>query len=121
MRTRASRPSSTETGAKPVFTRTILKLSPEPGRDVTYKVLAQSIDRDESLAGKRVRHESFVLPRGRQARFELGAEAGRAMVSLLLEPSPSSRAAGSQCSLEVLAVVGKHRSGSKGKKEGPKQ
>ena len=73
-------------------------------------MLDKSVDRDESCAGKRVRHESFVLPRGRQARFELGTEAGRAMVSLLIEPAPgSSPARIAARALEVLAVVGKHR------------
>ncbi len=108
-------------GPKAPPDRTILNLSPEPGLLVTYRVLEKSVDRDESLAGKTVRHESFALPRGRQASFELGAEAGHAMVSLLVKPGPGSSLAGSPHSLEVLAVVGKHRSGPIGKSEGTKK
>jgi hypothetical protein len=99
----------------------ILKLVPERGRMVTYKMLERTVDRDETLAGKRVRHESFALPRGGQARVELGAEAGRAMVSLVVEPGPGSSPAGRSRALEVLAVVGKHRSGPIEKSEGPKK
>ena len=66
-----------------------LKLTPEPGRVVTYMVREKSVDRDESLGGKRVRHESYVLPRS-QTRFAIGTEAGWAMVSLLIEPGPAS-------------------------------
>ena len=73
----------------------------EPGHAITYKVLEKSVDRDETLAGKRVRHESYALPRGRQARFELGAEAGRAMVSLLVEPGPGIKPRRPPMPLEV--------------------
>jgi hypothetical protein len=89
--------------------RTILKLTPEPGRLVTYTILEKSVDRDETMAGKKLRHESFVLPRGRQARIELAAEAGRAMVLLVIEPRPGSSPGAGPRALEVLAVVGKHR------------
>ncbi len=101
--------------------RATLKLAPEPGRVVAYKILDKSVDRDETLAGKRVRHESFVLPRGREARFAIGAEAGREMVSLYLEPGSSSSSGGSPRVLEMVAVVGKHRGGPIEKREAPKQ
>jgi type II secretory pathway pseudopilin PulG len=96
-----------------------VRLAPEPGRVVTYKMLRNSIDRDETVAGKRARHESFVLPRGRQARFELGAVAGRATVSLFFEPGAESSPGGPGRALEILAVVGKHRGVPVGK-ERPK-
>ena len=101
--------------------RATLKFAPESGRVVAYKVFDKSVDRDETLAGKRVRHESFVLPRGREARFTIGAEAGREMVSLYLEPGPASGSGGSPRVLEVLAVVGKHRGGPIDKREVPKR
>ena len=88
---------------------------------VAYKILEKSVDRDETLAGKRIRHESFVLPRGRGARFAMGAEAGRETVSLLLEPGPASRSGGSPRVLEMLAVVGKHRGGPIEKRQVPKK
>jgi type II secretory pathway pseudopilin PulG len=108
------------TQGKPAGEHTVLKLSPELNREVIYKVLEKSIDRDEAMAGKRVRHESFALERGRRARFERGEEAGRQAVSLVIEPLAGSRAAGSQRALEVLAVVGKHRASPIAKKEGEK-
>jgi type II secretory pathway pseudopilin PulG len=107
--------------AKAPAARTTLKLVLEPGGLVSYKVLEKSVDRDETVAGKRVRHESFMLPRGRGARFELGAEAGRAMVSLVIGPGPESSSAGPSRALEVVAVVGKHRGGPIEKPEGPKK
>jgi heme/copper-type cytochrome/quinol oxidase subunit 2 len=100
--------------------RRTLNLTLQAGHAVTYKLLGKSLDRDETLAGKRVRHESFVLPRGREARFELGAEAGRATVSLLIEPGADRSAGGPARPLEVLAVVGKHRGGAIEKAEGAK-
>ncbi len=86
-----------------------VKLEPEPGRLVTYHMRGNSLDRDETAAGKRVRHESFVLPRGHHARFEPGVLAGRTTVSLWIEPGPESSPVGAVRALEVLAVVGKHR------------
>jgi type II secretory pathway pseudopilin PulG len=86
-----------------------LKLIREPGWVVTYKLQANSVDRDETLAGKRLRHESFVLARGQHARFQLGAEAGRATVSILVEPGDKTAPTGPARILELLAVVGKHR------------
>ena len=106
---------------KAAAVRAALKLTPEPDRLITYMMLEKSVDRDETLAGKRVRHESFALPRGRQARVELGKEAGRATVSLVVEPAPGSSPAGLARALEVLAVVGKHRSGPIEKSEGLKK
>ena len=60
-----------------------------------HRCADKSVDRDETAAGKRVRHESFVLPRGHQARFELGALAGRETVSLWIEPGAESSPVGS--------------------------
>ena len=100
--------------------RIALKLEPEPGRFVTYDMHGKSLDRDETAAGKRVRHEAFVLPRGHQARFVLGALAGRTTVSLWIEPGAESSPVGARA-LEVLAVVGKHRRVPLAQKsEGPK-
>jgi hypothetical protein len=97
--------------------RASLKLNPEPGREVTYKVVERAVERDETVSGKRMRHESFMLERGRHARFALGAEAGRAMVSLVVEPGPGI--AGSPRPLEVLALLGKHRGSPVLKSGGP--
>jgi heme/copper-type cytochrome/quinol oxidase subunit 2 len=107
-------------GGKAQAPRKAVNLTLEAGHAVTYKMLATSIDRDETVGGKRVRHESFVLPRGREARFELGAEAGRATVSLLIEPGADRSAGGVARALEVLAVVGKHRGAAIEKTEGAK-
>ena len=107
-------------GASPVRGAT-LKLTPEPGRVVAYKILEKSVDRDETLAGKRIRHESFVLPRGRGAQVRNGSGSRSRAVSLLLEPGPASRSGGSPRVLEMLAVVGKHRGGPIEKRQVPKK
>ena len=93
----------------------------QPGREVTYKVLEKSVDRDETAAGKKTRHESFMLPRGQLARFALGDEAGRVLVLLTVKPDPASKLGGSDHGLEVLALVGKHRGVPRAKSEGPKK
>jgi heme/copper-type cytochrome/quinol oxidase subunit 2 len=107
-------------GGKAPAPRKTLDLELQAGHAVTYKMLETSIDRDETVAGKRLRHESFVLPRGREARFELGAEAGRATVSLLIEPGADRSSGGPERALAVLAVVGKHRAGAIQKTKGAK-
>ncbi len=86
-------------------------------RAITYKVLDGAIARDETLGGRIVRHESYSLPRGREARFTLGEEGGRPMVALLLTQSPRASKTESPRPLEVLAVVGKHRAGPTAKPE----
>ncbi len=101
--------------------RGTLELVPAAGHLVTYTLREKSVDRDETLAGKKLRHESFMLPRGQHARFELGKEAGRVIVSLTVQPDPTSNPGASDSGLEVLGLVGKHRSVPLAKSEGSKK
>ena len=101
--------------------RASLSLGLEAGHAVTYKLLDGAIARDETLGGKNVRHESYSLPRGREARFELGTLGGRKSVALHLTSSPGPSHAEPPRPLEVVAVVGKHRPEPKAKPAEPKR
>jgi hypothetical protein len=101
--------------------RATLALGLEAGHAITYKMLESAIDRDETLGGKRIRHESYSLPRGREARFELGEEGGHTTVALLVTHSPGASHTETARPLEVVAVVGKRRPVLKPKPEERKQ
>jgi hypothetical protein len=58
-----------------------------PDRTVTYRALPQVIVRDEMVAGKPVRHESYTLPAGWSARVIAPAE-GRPPLASLIVASP---------------------------------
>ncbi len=101
--------------------RASLVLGLEAGHAIAYKVMKGAIARDETLGGKRVRHESYSLPLGREAHFELGVESGRPTVALFVTHSPGPSHAEPPRPLQFVAVVGKHRPGLQAKPEEPKQ
>ena len=55
-----------------------------PIMPLSYEVRDGSVVRVESRAGKPIRHESYSLPRGRVARFELRNEAAHRLVALVV-------------------------------------
>ncbi len=79
-----------------------------PDHTVTYRALPELVERDETVAGKPVRHESYTLPAGWSARLIAPAEGRPPLASLsaasLETPGPKDR------DVRIDAVVGKdHR------------
>ena len=62
-----------------------LRLTIEPDHSVSYEIGDGNVVRDESRAGKTVRHESYSLPRGRVARSRRASqEAAHRLVALVV-------------------------------------
>lgn len=75
---------------------------------ITYRVLAGEVRRDERMAGKPVRQESYVLPGGCSAAITVRSEAAAAVASLVVADHGTPLAAGRE--MRVTAVLGKdHR------------
>ncbi len=108
------------TTTKPALTGASLALHLRPAHSITYTASDRVIARDETLLGKRVRHESYSLPRGQSARFELASEAGLALVKLRLTEEPKIGHTEPGKPLEVVAAVGKYRARSLDRPEGKK-
>jgi prepilin-type N-terminal cleavage/methylation domain-containing protein len=77
-------------------------------RLVTYRALPGEVQWDESMAGKRVRQESYVLPGGSSAAITVQSKAMPVMASLVIAdhgtPAATSR------EMRITAVLGKdHR------------
>jgi hypothetical protein len=95
-----------------------LRLSIEADQVVTYRPDAGSVARDVSRAGKIIRHESYTIPAGHLARFELRDEAVVRWVALVVGRAAVKNRQGAPYPLEVLALLGKDRIGPITKKEG---
>jgi len=108
------------TTAKPADRGAILALHLKPAHSITYTARGQVIARDETLLGKRVRHESYSLSRDQAARFEIGDSAGIALVTLRLTHEPKIDRSEPPRPLEVVATVGKYRPRSLYRSEGKK-
>ncbi len=77
-------------------------------RVITYRVLPGEVRRDERMAGKPVRQESYVLPGGCSAAITVRSEAAAAVASLVVADHGTPLAAGRE--MRVTAVLGKdHR------------
>jgi prepilin-type N-terminal cleavage/methylation domain-containing protein len=75
---------------------------------VTYRALPGEVRRDERTGGKRVRQESYVLPRGCSAAITVQSKAVPAVASLVIVADAAHPAAGRE--MRVTAVLGKdHR------------
>jgi prepilin-type N-terminal cleavage/methylation domain-containing protein len=77
-------------------------------RVVTYRASPGEVERDERIAGKLVRHESYVLPSGCSAAIAVQRKATPAVVSLVIADNSPPQATGHE--LHIIAVLGKdHR------------
>ena len=77
-------------------------------RLITYRVLPGEVRREERMAGKLVRQETYVLPGGCSAAITVRSEAAPAMASLVVADNGAPAAAGRE--MRVTAVLGKdHR------------
>ena len=77
-------------------------------RLVTYRALPEEVRRDERMAGKPVRQESYALPGGCSAAITLRTGATAALASLVVTDQGTPLAAGRE--MRVIAVLGKdHR------------
>jgi hypothetical protein len=103
--------STAQPGGKPANLRVTL----EPAHVILYEVLDTSIVRLESRDGKRVRHESYNLLRGRTGIFELRDESGRQLASLVVTYGAGTGRTDPPRPMEVLALVGKDRTRVLGK------
>jgi hypothetical protein len=95
-----------------------LRLALEPDHAVVYAAREGSIVRDESRPGKAIRHESYILPRGRVARFEERAEGTHRLVALVVSRIAGKSRTDPPRPLEVVALPGKHRAGAPEKSGG---
>jgi hypothetical protein len=79
-------------------------LSPE--RTVTYRVLPEAVERDETVAGKVVRHESYTLPAGWSVHLIVPAKEQPPLASLIVVSLGTSK----DRDVRIDAVVGRdHR------------
>jgi prepilin-type N-terminal cleavage/methylation domain-containing protein len=77
-------------------------------RLVTYRALPGRLDRDEQVAGKLVRQESYALPTGCSATISVEREAKPPVASLIIARESTPLAAGHE--MRVAARLGKdHR------------
>jgi hypothetical protein len=95
--------------AKATDGRTTLTFSVKATHSISYVVGEHKVARDETILGKRIRHESYSLERGQAARFQLFDESGHRMVALRLSHEPGKSGAEPLSPLEVVASLGKHR------------
>jgi hypothetical protein len=86
-----------------------LQLTFQPDHLITYEVRPESVVRDETLAGKPVRHESYALPRDRVARFEQREQGAHRLVALVVTHVPGKSRTDPPRELEIVALPGKHR------------
>jgi hypothetical protein len=79
-----------------------------PDHAVTYRATADTLERDETAAGKPVRRESYALPPGCAARVDVSADRAPPLASLTVAPA-GTRCAGSR-EVRIDAVLGRdHR------------
>lgn len=77
-------------------------------RVVTYRALPEEVRRDEHVAGKLVRQESYILPSGCSAAINVQSETPRVVPNLVLIGSVAPLAANRE--MQVAAALGKdHR------------
>jgi prepilin-type N-terminal cleavage/methylation domain-containing protein len=86
-----------------------LRLSIEPGHEVTYRPTAESVVRTESQAGKTTRREEYAFGRSRIARFELRDDLPRRWVVLVLSAGSERKGSDAPRPVEVIALEGKDR------------
>jgi hypothetical protein len=108
-------------GAKAAEARPSLNLSVNAAHSINYFVGEHVVARDETEAGKRIRHESYSLERGQAARFELIDESGHPMVALWVTHEPGTSRTEPAKPLEVVASLGKHRAQPISHMEGSKR
>jgi hypothetical protein len=95
--------------AKATDERPTLTFRLKAAHSISYIVGEHKVARDETILGKRIRHESYSLERGQLARFELFDESGHRMVVLRVSHEPELSRAEPARPLEVVAALGKHR------------
>jgi hypothetical protein len=95
-----------------------LRLVLEPGHVVAYGPAAAAVVRTETRGGKVIRHESFALRRGTEARFELRELASRRMVALVVSHAAATNQIEPPRPLDVVALLGKDRTGLPLKRKG---
>lgn len=87
-----------------------VRLSFDAGHEITYSPRAHSVVRSETLGGKPVRREEFMLGSSRDARFAVRDEASHRWVVLILSHSPERNRTDPPRPVEVIALAGKDRS-----------
>ena len=83
--------------------------SEKANHSINYSVRDHVVARDETVLGKRVRHESYSLPRDQAARFDLIEAAGHRLIVLRLTHEAGTSHTDPPRPLEVVASLGKHR------------
>jgi hypothetical protein len=78
-----------------------------PDRTVTYRALPQAVEREEAVAGKPARRESYTLPPGRSARVVAPADTRPPLMTLIVASSPTPGPENHD--IRIDAVVGKDR------------
>ena len=106
--------------AKPTAAQPSLAFSVKEAHSISYIVGEHKVARDETILGKRIRHESYSLERGQLARFELIDESGHLLIALRLTHEPGKSRAEPPKPLEIVASLGKHRAGPISIPEGSK-
>jgi hypothetical protein len=85
-----------------------LRLLFGPDQLAVYEPQDGAIVRSESRSERVVRHESFALPKGATAHFELRDQGTRRLVALVITHSAGKSRTEPPRPLEVLAVLGKY-------------
>ena len=98
-----------------------LRLVLAPEHLVVYESGDGGVVRTELRADKVVRHEKYALARGAGVRFELRDEGSRRLVAIVLTRPAGKSQTEPPRPLEVVALQGKDRVGSLGKKGGMPQ
>jgi hypothetical protein len=79
---------------------------------VSYESSASRVVRTETTGGNVARHESFSLPNGTTARFELREVASRRLVALVTSRSATTNQVEPPRPLDLVACVGKDHLGA---------
>jgi prepilin-type N-terminal cleavage/methylation domain-containing protein len=74
-------------------------------RTVTYRALPEAVDREEAVAGKRVRYESYTLPAGWAARVLVAADGKPPLASLIVTSTETPRRTDGE--VRIDAVLGR--------------
>ncbi len=99
-------------GSKPVDAKVPagLRLTRGPNIVIQYEARNGRVARDESIAGKRSRHESYLVGKGNVVVFERREEGSRPFVVMAMSRETGKEPLEPPQPLEVLALQGKDRS-----------
>jgi type II secretory pathway component PulJ len=78
-----------------------------PDRAVRYSITPESVEREETAAGKTVGRESYAIPSNTTARFDAASDGNTKIVRLIV--SPDSTPAAIRREIHIEAVLGRGR------------